>query len=238
MKKLKKFKAKLQSVKTQSSKKLIKENIMKTNSGHEQGDDDFDSEFDSPSIKLNQDVQRSHAAPENQEKRVKWTDREDRYVVFCIQKLWELEGPASHECLAEVAKRVNKKFHNEKPIRNHSSLWWHIHGLQAKGAEVFSSVSIMAGAPSTKKAIPGAPPIGVNSRGNAMGNRTAEHQKISGAVRAPVVPVRPQVQQKLATKKSTRGQSLELIIKDASGNIERCSTNKFGSIEDLMFALA
>lgn len=203
--------------------------------------DDFDDDFDKPQVVDNKQVA---ASPKT--KQIPWSQDEDRYVEYCIGKLWQYEEKVSHHCLGEVATHLNKKFHNGEPVRNNSSLWWHINTKQKNGG--FPGFTIMPGSPKTTKDY-GGPPLGHNGKGNVLGTRSAAAQKITGAIREPAPPPQRPQQAKVdpAPTKFSRaaqkivsadgGAMIEVLLKDATGKIERFSTSKFSTIEEAMFAL-
>lgn len=265
MKKLKTLSARVQtgSGKVVKKKTKLKEIPMKTNTVT--NSDDFDDDFDNPKPveKLDSreysDDERVMVVDKNSivpEKRIKWSSDEDRYVNFCVERMWNSKEPVSHECLGNIATRVNKKFHAEKPVRNNSSLWWHIQAKQKKGADVFASFSIMPGSPYPNKVYGNGPPLGHNSIGNKLGSRVAAKQEITGAVRAPIIPARPpavqtgkqspsknpqtQARKKLPQPSNVSGKkmTIEVLVKSPDGQFERFSTNKFGSLNEMIFALA
>jgi hypothetical protein len=253
--KKKKLKVKLLSAATQpvqlgkkKKKKLkLREHPMKTTSN---SSSDFDSEFDAPKPKVvrppvdaefEEEFSSAEKSKVHQSPRIKWSEIEDRYVAFCIKNLWTEEANVPHEVLGDVATRLNNKFHNGEHVRNNSSLWWHIHALQKKGADVFSQFSTRAGPPDPKKALPGAPPILGHNAKPAGGVRTKEAQVVSGALREPVIPSRPQAparQTVQVPQKKSGGVLFDIIAKGPDGRIERFTTSKFSSLEEIMIALA
>lgn len=265
MKKLKTLSARVQTVSGKVVKKKLKLKEIKMSANTVSNSDDFDDDFDNPKPKTQQLPAREYGDDERAmvvskesivpEKRIPWSPDEDRYVGFCVEKMWQSQEPVSHECLGNIAARVNKKFHADNPVRNNSSLWWHIQAKNKKGSDVFSSFSIMPGSPSSKKSYGNGPPLGHNSVGNRLGSRVASAQKISGAVREPVIPTRPptvqtnkqspnnnlqtQPRKQLPKPNISSGKKMviEILLKSPDGKFERFSTDKFGSLDEIIFAL-
>jgi hypothetical protein len=172
-------------------------------------------------------IEVGRAPPQKRSKPpTRFSPPEDAVVIAACKKKSE-EGMCDIDFLNQLARHLNVKFHQKKKQRTGESLWWHIKREQQKGNTYFAGISIPQGSP------------GMSSKKKedvlTNGTPTKRSQVINSALKqsksASTAP---------ATTKSSggKGVTLDLIVRNPdTGESERIKTNKFSSVEDLMFAL-
>lgn len=163
---------------------------------------------------------------------VRFTTQELEYVAEAINGNG---GRADYDFLDVVAKQCNIHFHEKKKLRNGNSLWWYISRKKKQGDEMFANISIPKGSPKGTRVSGGVPatpkprPVVAAKPQTPIlppkPGRTLEQQRIASAVK-------PEKNGKGA------GTPLTVLVQAPDGTISKCVVTKFGSLEELLFALA
>lgn len=167
-----------------------------------------------------------------------WSDEEKKYVVRGCLALWDKDGPVPLDVLDTIAAKINARFHEGQELRNGESMWWFIHREQKKGN--LPEITISGGAPKRNR-----PSQSKKPGAQAMGPRTKHNQAIHNAMKQPMLPppATPRIVKAsapLVSKKPAGGGiKLTIIIKnEATGEIQKVSTGKFSSVDDVLFAVS
>lgn len=176
----------------------------------------------------------------------KYSFEEDKYISRKC-RFFQEEGSQllTKEFLNSLARKCNIRFHEGQKFRTGEGLWWHIRRMQSSHNKLYLKLMVPGGAPKYGKTPP------KNPRGPST-KSYRKHGLIRGEVKSALKSPKPpksdkhpeiekpsrEIGKRSHHKKTQKNIPIEILIRTEDGNMKKIVTNKFSSVEELMFALA